>query len=193
MQDWVTFDGVYEPREDSYLLLSALQDEELDGKRVCDMGTGTGILAAAAARQGAEVTAVDVNPDALDNARHNLERAGTGSVELVRSDLFADVNDVFDLITCNPPYVPGEPELETVEERAWTGGEKGRAVIDRFVDAVPHHLTETGVVLLLQSSKNGIDETMQRFQGKRMDARLVAEEKIPWERLVIIRAVKTDG
>lgn len=188
MQDWTTFDGVYEPHEDSYLLLDALQDEELDGKRVCDVGTGTGILAAAAARKGAAVTAVDINPDALENARVNLEQAGIETVELVRSDLFTDVSGAFDVIVCNPPYVPGEAELGTREERAWQGGEKGRAVIDRFIDAAPDHLAPEGVVLLLQSSKNGVAESIGRFAEQGLDAQVVAEEKVPWERLVVIRA-----
>jgi len=54
--------GVYEPEDDSYMLLDALLSRDLEGKRVLDMGTGTGIIAIAAAQAGADVTAVDVNP-----------------------------------------------------------------------------------------------------------------------------------
>lgn len=186
---WTVNAGVYEPREDSFLLQSVFAQDVQDGERVLDVGTGSGILAWTAARSGAQVTAVDVNPAAVANARENLERSGV-SVAVRESDLFEDVSGSFDRIVCNPPYVPGEPELGTAEERAWAGGERGRQVIDRFIETVPQHLAEMGRVLLLQSSRNGVDETVSRFQEQGFVAQVVAREKAPWEELIVIRAAR---
>ena len=86
------------------------------------------------------LVALDVNPDALAATRETLAAHGL-SGELVRADLLAGLRrGVFDLVLFNPPYVPTPPdELErAARERglaaAWAGGERGRVVIDRFLD-----------------------------------------------------------
>lgn len=63
------------------LCLRALSDVDIDGKRVLDLGTGSGVLAMAATLRGArQVIAVDVDPDAIDSARYSATlnpRVGT--------------------------------------------------------------------------------------------------------------------
>src|ERR1700756_1313993 len=63
---------------------------ELAGKRVADVGTGSGILALAAARSGAAgVVALDINPNAASSAADNALANGFGGrVTAVCSDLF---------------------------------------------------------------------------------------------------------
>ena len=62
------------------LCLVLLQQLELRGARVLDIGTGSGVLALAAWKLGAgDVVAIDNDPDALDNARDNIARNGAGA------------------------------------------------------------------------------------------------------------------
>jgi methylase of polypeptide subunit release factors len=77
------------------------------GSRVLDLGTGCGILAAAAAAAGAaEVVATDIDERAVACARRNL--ADLEVVEVRHGDLFAPVaGRRFDLVVVNPPYVIG--------------------------------------------------------------------------------------
>lgn len=190
-ENWSVSDEVYPPREDSKLLASVLARQDFSGKRVLDMGTGSGIQAYTVVQQGAQrVTAVDVNPDALEDARENLERSGVDldTVTFVESDLFEAVDDAFDVIVFNPPYVPGEKELGTREETSWAGGKEGREVIDRFLDGFDDHLGAEGQVFLLQSSLNDAEKTVNRFEEQGFAVEVVAEKKIPWEKLLVLCA-----
>jgi ribosomal protein L11 methyltransferase len=71
---------------------------------VLDLGTGTGLLAIAAAKLGVgRVTALDNNPLAVEVARHNVERNGCGSaVDVRRFDLLSGLPDMdYDLVITN--------------------------------------------------------------------------------------------
>lgn len=71
------------------LALRGLQGLDLRGRRVLDLGTGSGILAIAAVKLGARrATGVDRDPDALDSAREGVDANGVaGEVELHRRDI----------------------------------------------------------------------------------------------------------
>ena len=89
----------------SHLLGEAVLAEVREGDRVLDMGTGCGVNAILAASKSVDVTAVDVNPHALDAARANAARNGVADRVTVRhSDVFSDVDGAFDLIIFDPPF-----------------------------------------------------------------------------------------
>ncbi len=75
--------------ETTRLCLRLLQEVEIRGKRVIDVGTGSGVLALAAWKRGARhVAAVDSDPDALLNARENIERNGAkGAIDVLEEHL----------------------------------------------------------------------------------------------------------
>ena len=143
---------VYIPSDQSVINMFAAKQEAIAGKRVLDMGTGTGVLALLAARFGAsEVTASDNNPNAVENARLNVKRFGMEDV--VRacgpSDLFeALAGEVFDLILFNAPWVHGK--ATTLYDRAIY--DEGYALIRRFFASVGDHLAADGRIVLQYSN-----------------------------------------
>ncbi len=83
------------------LCLSLLQSLEISGRRLIDVGTGSGVLAIAAAKLGARsVTAMDNDPDALQNARENVERNAV-TVEIVQAELTAFTAAPADVVVAN--------------------------------------------------------------------------------------------
>lgn len=83
------------------LCLLALQEIDLRGRRVLDVGTGSGVLAIAAAKRGAShVVAVDNDPDALAAARDNLSRNGV-DVDLRAIDLQTERLPAADVVLAN--------------------------------------------------------------------------------------------
>jgi ribosomal protein L11 methyltransferase len=80
--------------------LAALQDVELDGRRVLDVGTGSGVLAIAAARLGAHrVVAVDIDPEAVRAAAANAARNGV-AIDIRAGSLEA-APEAFDVVIAN--------------------------------------------------------------------------------------------
>lgn len=86
----------------TYLMLSLLRDEPLSGRRLLDMGTGTGVLAILAAMKGAAyVEAIDVDEWAYRNAKENFERNGVDVSLLIGDASLLTPDKQFDVILAN--------------------------------------------------------------------------------------------
>lgn len=176
---------VYQPAEDSHLLATTARDDVNAGDRTLDVGTGSGYVANAMAEASARVIASDINPTACQQARNR-------GVPVVRGDMLSPFQDgVFDVVTFNPPYLP-TPEHEEWDdwmERALSGGEDGRRLVDPFLDDVVRVLTEDGRVLLLVSSLTDIDTVQEYAEARGLTGAVVSEAKHPYERLVVLRLI----
>lgn len=180
-------DRVYEPAEDSYLLADAVREAAPAG-RVLDVGTGTGLVALIAARTAADVTGVDVNIHAVELARYNATLNEIENVEVMESDLFSRVEGAYDFVSFNPPYLPVDEGDEL--GKAWSGGERGREVIDRFLEDVGAHLTPAGCFLLLVSSLNDIDDVKGYAEKKGFAYQVVSRRKLDFEELVVFKGIR---
>jgi release factor glutamine methyltransferase len=125
--------------------------------RVADLGTGSGAIALALARERplAQVVATDASPDALAVARANARRNGLERIEFRLGDWLAPLGDeTFDLIASNPPYVAdedphvGEGDLRFEPRLALTSGPDGLDAIRRIAGGAPARLHPGGHVLL---------------------------------------------
>jgi len=183
-------EDVYEPAEDTFLLADNLAVRE--GDLVLDMGTGCGILAVLAAKKAGKVVAVDLNRHAVRCARLNAETHKVADkVDFRLGDLFKPIkkNEKFDVVVFNAPYLPSAPaEMKTWIGRAWAGGPTGRQLIDRFITEAPHYLKRNGRILLVQSTLASIDKTLEKLREAGFEAEVVAEEKVAFEKIVVIQA-----
>ena len=168
---------VYRPAEDSYLLAKYV--EKLVHGRVLDMGTGSGIQAVTAAKKTGvtHVTAVDLNPDALDFARKRAEEEEVfGKIEFILSDLFENVSYCFDWILFNTPYLPSEGEADEI---SWTGGPTGSEVIKQFLKDSSRFLSKDGSILMLYSSLSNINkEDLAGFECILLEEKSLFFEKL---------------
>jgi release factor glutamine methyltransferase len=181
-------DEVYTPAEDTYLLADALAKERLAGSAVLEIGCGSGYLTKILTENRAKVTAVDINPAAIEATKKLLsEKRLVAQVFL--SDLFDKVRGVFDLIVFNPPYLP-EDEQDNIagKDIRYSGGKSGRDVIEKFISRSRKYLKPDGKVLLLVSSLTGEKEVFSIFAKHGFIARAVARKKIDWEEIVVLCA-----
>ena len=126
-------------------------------QRVLELGTGSGCIAIATAYALPHTTidAVDISPDALKVAAHNVRAHGMENrIQLIPSDLFTEVTGLYDLIIANPPYVESEaidalPNEYLKEPRiALDGGTDGLAIVRRLLYEAPDYLSPEGVLIV---------------------------------------------
>src|SRR5262249_55668916 len=144
----------------------------LRGKSFLDLGCGSGIIGLCAARAGAQVTAVDINPAAVQCAAENAARAGL-PVVVRYSDLFSAVPERFDVIAWNPPFLLGVPR--NTAESAFFGGDRYE-VIERFASEAPLHLNDGGKIYSIISTDADIDRIQSLFAAQGLSSRNVASE-----------------
>jgi HemK-related putative methylase len=159
---------------------------DLAGKRVVDVGTGTGILALAAARSGAaSVLAIDINPKATEAAAENASANGLASrVTAVCSDLFAGVAPHlrFDVILSNPPFFSGEPR--DLADRAWNAGPGCRDIAQLFEQARAR-LAPGGVMYMILSSHADLKLFDALIEQAGFRSRIAARRSILIESMLI--------
>lgn len=146
------------PRPETELLVElALQRLPPDfSGGVADLGTGSGAIALAIARERprAQVVATDASVAALDVARRNAQRHAIDNVGFAHGDWLAPLADQrFDLIVSNPPYIEAaDPHLTRGDLRfepasALASGRDGLDDIRRIVDGARGHLAPGGWLL----------------------------------------------
>jgi release factor glutamine methyltransferase len=184
---------VYQPAEDSDLLARAAREQVAPGDRILEVGTGSGYVAGSVAETAGSVVASDVNPHACRQARENYGPPADGGVTVVRGDLTTTFRDgSFDVVLFNPPYLPTDADEERDDwmATALSGGESGRAVIDRFLEDVGRVLDPEGFALVLVSSLAGVEAVVETADGFGFSAAAVLEESYPFETLSILKLVR---
>ena len=188
-----TDENVYEPSDDTYLLLDSLEKVDFRaGSRVLEVGCGTGIVSIAVSGLVASVVACDINPHAVDVCKRNAARNKVKNIEVVGSDLFSGVSGRFDLIVFNTPYLPQSLD-ETVSgeiNHAWDGGVDGRKVIERFLAEVSSYLSEGGRIVFLESSLSDYEKSLSYLESAGFEVKIINRLKLNFEELVVIEAVK---
>ncbi|CAA9474286.1 MAG: putative methyltransferase [uncultured Solirubrobacteraceae bacterium] len=179
----VTLPGVFAPISDSHMLADVLRQETLrPGSRVLDLCTGSGLLALTAAHRGVrDVTAVDVSRRSVLTVRLNARLNGV-RVRALRGSLFEPVpGEAFDVITCNPPYVPAETDElpRRGPQRAWDAGRDGRVVLDRLLAEAPAHLRPGGRLLITHSSLLGIEPTRRALTAAGLEVDIPVRRRGP--------------
>lgn len=148
--------GVLVPRPDSEVLIASAIEHfgRADGpKRILDLGTGPGTLLLAALDIWPQATGlgVDVSRQALAYAAANARRLGfEARLKLVQGNWAEGLVERFDLILCNPPYVPDHAELgpgvrEYEPDEALFAGKEGLDAYRVLAPQLPKRLERGGL------------------------------------------------
>jgi release factor glutamine methyltransferase len=147
------------PRAETELLVERALAHIPQDRRcaVADLGTGSGAIALAIARERphADIVATDISADALHIAERNARKLGVTNVALRAGDWLAALADnLFDVIVSNPPYVPandlhlGRGDVRHEPRTALVGGTDGLDAIRRIAGGARARLRAGGWLLL---------------------------------------------
>ncbi len=128
-------------RLDRTTLLMSKAMKRGQARNALELGCGSGVLALLAAKEAKRVTAVDINPRAVNVALFNARLNGMENVEFLQGDLYHPVKGkTFDYIFSNPPSAPGLV-------RAWNreGGTSGRVMVEEMLRGLKEHLEPRGI------------------------------------------------
>ena len=144
------------PRQDTEIsvetLLKIIKNNKINN--MLEIGCGTGIVSISVDLETKiDVTAIDISKRAIENSIINKEKLGSG-IKIMKSDLFSNIKESFDLIYSNPPYIKSdEIEKLQVEVRkheprlALDGGEDGLHFYRKIIEKAPEYLNDRGYLV----------------------------------------------
>lgn len=186
-------ESVYEPAEDTFLLLDVLEKEKWGGYEVVlEVGPGTGIVSAFISKKVKAVYALDINKSAALCTKKNALANGIKNVHVFAGDLFSAISPEkeLDAIIFNTPYLPEDAVTGKFGDPAWSGGHDGRMVIERFLFGAEKFILPGGKIFLVESSMSGYKKTLEFLKTRGFGAKIAGMKKEQFEEIVAIKAEK---
>ncbi|KAF9015035.1 S-adenosyl-L-methionine-dependent methyltransferase [Cyathus striatus] len=202
------FEDVYEPAEDTFLLLDALEQDEEALKRsnpiIClEIGSGSGCVSSFIGKilgNAVLYLCTDINIRAcnatLATGIRNQIALNTIHASLA-SPLHLRLAHSVDIIVFNPPYVPTTSN-EALDAQghhditgAWAGGTDGMQITNQFLGRVDELLSTNGRFYLVALKQNGIPEIMEQMEREHgLHGEVVLQRRAGREHLFVLRFMR---
>lgn len=206
------YNKVYEPSEDSFLLLDALEKElpSLEEKFanklsiVCEIGCGSGIVTTFMMQncipsKNTLYFPTDINPWALESMRETADKNNcqTNYLNPIRMDLAGSFRPrEVDVLVFNPPYVPAhdvpnvpshKSDIDQWLDLALLGGDDGMVVTNRLLDCLDEILAPEGVAYILFCARNKPEQVSERIRSWGWNSELIEHRRAGWEVLSVYK------
>ena len=188
-------DRVLIPRPETEELVELiLAENSEENLKVLDIGTGSGAIALALAKNRAawSVTAADISQEALDLASENA-KVQKLNIFFKKSDCFAEISEKYDIIVSNPPYISREDESEvglnvlySEPHLALFADEDGLAIYRRIAEDAKDYLKDGGKIYLEIGYKQGqsVPELFRKYLPEKRVRTL--KDQFGQDRMVVI-------
>lgn len=197
------FPDVYNPAEDTFLLLDALEKEipyllSIQPQFVVEIGSGSGVVVTALAQVFKSICiyfATDINIQACLSTQSTATKNSV-LVECLNMDLLTCFKyHSFDVILFNPPYVVTDCREISGKglERAWAGGPRGRTIIDKVLQDLSQLLSPRGICYMVLLKENNPQEVVTYMKKMDFYSQCVLERKILGEHLYVYKFFRADN
>ena len=154
------------------LLISYIKKLDINNKTFLELGTGSGLISILAAKRNAIVTAIDINPIAIQNLKENSVKNNV-DLNIIESNMFTNVpKQKFDIVIIAPPYYKRNPS--TYRDHAWYCGENGEYFQSLF-STIPDYLEKDSHVAMILSED--CDLEMINFFAAKNNFKMICVEK----------------
>lgn len=151
----------------------SLENQENSKKttRILDLCTGSGAIAISLKKYlpDVKIFASDISEKALEVARKNAKNNNV-EIEFIKSDMFENIHEKFDIIVSNPPYIKSEEieklskEVQNEPKLALDGGKDGLKFYKIISREIKNYLKENGT-LLMEIGYDEANEVMKLFEN----------------------------
>ena len=195
--DFIVNENVLIPQPDTEILVEKtikILNEYIKPK-VLDLCTGSGAIAVSIAEniKEAEVYASDISNEALDVARTNDKQ---NKIKFINSDLFHNIEEQFDVIVSNPPYIKTEEiktlskEVQNEPKLALDGGQDGLYFYREIINQAHKHLISKGY-LCLEIGEDQKEEVVNLIKTSQMYTNIKTYKDLGGnDRVIICQKIK---
>lgn len=193
-----THSEVYEPSEDTFLLIDSINIQK--NERFFEIGTGTGIISLYLAKKGYDGVCCDINPIAVEIVKKNYftnQSKLLASLDIRLGDMFKVLNleEKFDVIIFNPPYLPTKTD-EYVGGSGWfdkavSGGSDGLLVTTVFLKKVNSYLKKEGRAYFVFSSLADQKKLHDLLNKNNLKYEIIKENRFDDEILFVYKIKKS--
>jgi release factor glutamine methyltransferase len=174
---------VYPVSDDSILLIQAFDVRH--GERVLEIGCGTGVVSMHCAQNGGIVTCGDINKKAVELTKKNFTRNSLKAT-VVETDVYSNVEGVFDTIVFNLPYLPVKDKGDLA--LSWSGGDDGLGPLPMLLWGAKDHLSPKGRIIIVVSTR--MDKIALKSALRWYRVRVLADKPLFFERISVLQLTR---
>lgn len=180
---------VYEPAEDSYLLIDVLKNLKKIGWML-DLGTGSGIISLSIGERAKRIIATDINKEAIRKCLSKIKkRKFSHKCDVIVCDLLTALRpNMFDIIAFNPPYLPDDGYSIPLDVATIKDMPKGDVII-RFIRMLPKYLGN-GRAFMVASTLSDLNKIKREINQLGMKCRIISSKKFFFEEIVVFEISK---
>ncbi len=181
--EFVVNNSVLIPRFDTEVLVEEVLKAATSTTKLLDMCTGSGCIGlSVAAIKHCDVDLADISPAALKVAEDNRKRLGLNNIKIIDSDMFSNIDETYDIIVSNPPYIPTgdidslEPEVRNSEPVSALDGSKDGLKFYRILANKGAKYLKCGGSIFLEIGYNQAEDVKSLLENNKFaDVRVIKD------------------
>jgi release factor glutamine methyltransferase len=177
---------LYKPSDDTFLLADSIVDYK--GNYALEIGTGSGYLTAILCKNYKFVVGTDIDFESVLYSKYFLNTFNNKF--LICCDICEPLRFMFDIVVCNPPYLPLDDQKNSNDDYAIYGGITGLEITLKVLSLYKSNLNDDGKIVFIKSSLSNTDKFDLFIKNNLLKIRTLATKRHFFESLEVCEITK---